>query len=153
MVSLDNGGTQAGQVDITPASGQIVSNKWVSLDIPLSEFVAAKTNLDLSDLQQMLWIDNQGGGGVTGGIFYVDNVYFYASTVPSRVPMAAKLTGTTVNLSFPAQSGFHYTVQFTTSLTNPSWQTLTTVPGNNNVITVPDTAGPTPHFYRLSVSQ
>jgi hypothetical protein len=155
LVSLDSGvgsGTQAGQVNITPASGEIVSNKWVSLDIPLSEFVAAQPTLDLTDLQQLLWIDNQ-AGGVNGGIFYVDNVYFYESTVASPVPMTATVTGKTVNLSFPAQSGFTYTIQYTTSLTNPSWQTLTTISGNNNVANYTDTANQTTRFYRWSAVQ
>ena len=33
-----------------------------------------------TNLQQLLWIDNQTGGGFTGGTFYIDNVYFYNST-------------------------------------------------------------------------
>jgi hypothetical protein len=61
LVSLDNGGTQAAQVNFLPASGTIVTNKWIGLDIPLSQFTAINSTLDLSDLQQLLWIDNQAG--------------------------------------------------------------------------------------------
>ena len=35
LVSLDNGGTQASQVNFLPTSGKITTNGWVSLDIPL----------------------------------------------------------------------------------------------------------------------
>ena len=83
LVSLDNGGTQAAQVNYAPASGTIVSNKWIGLDIPLSSFTAANNSLDLTALQQLLWIDNLAGGGVIGGIFYIDNVYFYSNAVAS----------------------------------------------------------------------
>ena len=152
LVSLDNGGTQAGQVNVTPASGAIVSNKWVSLDIPLVNFVAAQPALDLTDLQQLLWIDNQ-GGGVTGGIFYVDNVYFYASTTSARPLLSGNLSGKTITLSIPTELGFNYTVQYTSSLANPSWLTLATLSGNNTVQTVTDTATQTTRFYRLSVTQ
>ena len=49
----------------------ITQKNWVSLNIPLSQF----TGVDLSNLSQMLFIDNQ--GGVENGTFYIDNVYFF----------------------------------------------------------------------------
>ncbi len=102
LVSLDNGGTQAGQVNITPASGTIVSNKWISLDIPLFKFTAANPTLDLTSLQQMLWIDNQGGGAVNG-TFYIDNVYFYSnSTAPPPPPPPAVPTNNAATPTQPA---------------------------------------------------
>jgi len=159
LVSLDtttNGNTQAGQVNFTPAGGTIVSNRWVGLDIPLSQFTAPQNAidhnmLDLFDLQQLLWIDNQAGGGVTGGYFYIDNVYFYQSSVAVAPRMAANSTSGTLNITFPTEYGFTYTLQYTTSLANPSWQTLSSVSGNNYIQTLTDTPGQT-RFYRISVT-
>lgn len=158
LVSLDtetNGDTQAGQVNFTPASKTIVSNQWVSLDIPLSEFTSPQNSvdnnyLDLTDLQQLLWIDNQ-GGGLTGSYFYIDNVYFYNSSVAQRPQITFNISGGTANISFPTEYGFNYTVQFTTNLANPVWQTLSSVAGNNYTQTVTDTPGQT-RFYRIEVS-
>ena len=77
--------TQAGQVNLLPAGGTITSNHWVSLNIPLSQFTSANPNLILSSLEQLLWIDNQAGGGVVSGNFYIDNVYFYSNSVAPPV--------------------------------------------------------------------
>jgi hypothetical protein len=159
LVSLDNTNTQAGEVDFMPASGTIVSNKWVGLDIPLSSFTApqnqkdANGTLDITNMQQLLWLDNESGGGVTGGIFYIDNAYFYVSSVAQRPHMTASHTGGTVNFSVPTESGFTYTLQYATSLKNPSWQTLSGgVTGNNYTQTLSDTPGQTTRFYRVSVT-
>lgn len=159
LVSLDtetNGNTQAGQVNFTPASKTIVSNQWVSLDIPLSEFTSPQNSvdhnyLDLTDLQQLLWIDNQ-GGGLMGSYFYIDNVYFYNSSVAQRPLMTFNFASGTVNISLPTEKGFIYTLQYTTSLTNPSWQTLgSSVTGNNYIQTLTDTPGQS-RFYRVIVT-
>ncbi|HEU5125459.1 MAG TPA: hypothetical protein VFW05_15510 [Verrucomicrobiae bacterium] len=77
--------TQPGQVDFLPASGVITNNGWISLDIPLSKFADANGNLDLVNVDQLLWIDNQAGGGYVNGNFYIDNVYFYSNSVVSTV--------------------------------------------------------------------
>jgi endo-1,4-beta-xylanase len=66
------------QIDYLPSSGFITSNSWISLDMPLSWFVSQNSSLNLSCLQELLWLDNQPGGGVTKGDFYIDNVYFYS---------------------------------------------------------------------------
>lgn len=77
LVSTDNGA--APEVIIPASSGQITSNHWVGLDIPLAAFTALNPNLDLTHLSQLLWVDNGDipGAGVQTGIFYIDNVYFY----------------------------------------------------------------------------
>jgi hypothetical protein len=163
LVSLDETNTQGGQVNFTPASGTIVSNKWVSLDIPLCDFTAAPNSdpnavdniLDITNLQQLLWIDNQGGGGVTGGYFYIDNVYFYESSTAQPVPITVTGSKGTISISLPTELGFTYTLQYTTSLTNPSWQTLSSsVTGDNymQTLTDTDTPGSTTRFYRVSIT-
>jgi hypothetical protein len=143
--------TVAPQVDFLPAGGVITNDGWISLDIPLSTFTGLNSSLDLTDLQQLLWIDNEGGGGFTGGIFYIDNVYFYSSTAVAQPLITASLSGGAIHLSFPTGSGHNYTVQYKTNLTDAVWQTLTTVSGNGSAQVVTDPAGQKSRFYRLSV--
>jgi len=139
--------TEGPEVDFLPASGTITNDGWISLDIPLSTFTGINPSLVLSDLQQLLWIDNEGGGGVTSGIFYIDNVYFYNSA-----PLiTASLASGSIQLSFSTQNGSNYTVQYKTKLTDAVWQTLTTISGNGATQVVTDTANQASRFYRLSI--
>ena len=130
LVSLDPT-TQAGQVNFFPASGKIVSNTWVGLDIPLSQFTDANGNLDLTNLKQLLWIDNQGGGGFVNGNFYIDNVYFYSNAVAPPVvinyptnaaPNPTQPSGSVVSLY--TSSGVYTPVPVDTWLTPWSSATL-----------------------------
>jgi len=75
LVSL-NGGTQAAQVGVT----NFANNHWVGIDIPLSQFTAALPTVDLTAIQQILWVDNT-GAGLQNASFYLDNVYFYSNVV------------------------------------------------------------------------
>jgi len=53
-------------------------------------------------------------------------------------------------LSFPAQPGVQYVVEYKDSLTDPAWQYLTTVVGNPGSMQVIDYApGPSTRFYRI----
>jgi hypothetical protein len=149
LVSLNP--TVGPQVDFLPASGTITNYGWVSLNIPLTAFSAINPAVVLSHLQQLLWIDNQTGGGFTGGTFYIDNVYFYNSTVVGQPTINASLSGGNINVSFPTSNGSNYTVQYKTNLTDAVWQTLTTVPGNGSPQSVPDPTNQKSRFYRLSV--
>ena len=82
------------EVDYIPWNEQvtIISNGWVSLDIPLSRFLALPNtgDLDLRNIQEILWTDNfqnrdESGvlSGVVSGTFYIDNVYFCTHTAPN----------------------------------------------------------------------
>jgi len=142
--------TAAAQVDFLPVSGTITNYGWVSLDIPLSQFSAANPATIFTNLQQLLWIDNEGGGGYTGGTFYIDNVYFYNSAAGVLPKITATLSGGNIQLSFPTQNGSNYTVQYKTNLTDAVWQTLTTVGGNGSAQIVPDPIQKS-RFYRLYV--
>lgn len=143
--------TQPAEVDFLPASGTITNYGWIGLDIPLSTFSGINPSTDLTDLQQLLWIDNEGGGGFTGGTFYIDNVYFYNSNAVAQPIISARLSNGIINLSFPTQNGSNYSVQFKTNLTDSVWQTLSTLSGNGSTQTVPDTANQTSRFYRVYV--
>ena len=137
-------------MDFLPASGTITNFGWIGLDIPLSAFTGINALLDLTDLQQMLWIDNQ-AGGFTGGTFYIDNVYFYKSAVAGLPTVTVSLASGSIHLSFATQNGSNYTIQYKTNLTDAVWQTLSTVGGNGSAQIVADPANQKSRFYRLYV--
>jgi hypothetical protein len=62
----------------------------------------------------------------------------------------ASNSGNTVSLNVPTESGLNYAVQYTTNLSAPSWQTLSTVWGNGTNIVVTNAASAGARFYRTS---
>ena len=70
--------------------------------------------------------------------------------VPVRISSVIR-QGTNTSLSFATVSGRNYAVQFTDSLANPTWQTLTTIAGNGGVRTLTNGVTATARFYRLRV--
>jgi hypothetical protein len=147
LVSLNP--TVGPQVDFLPASGAITNYGWVSLDIPLSTFTSINPGLVLSHLQQLLWIDNQSGGGFTGGTFYIDNVYFYKSAAISSPKLTVSISNGGIQLNFPTQMGVTYDVQYKTNLTDAVWQTLSSVSGTGAAQIASDPANQKSRFYRL----
>lgn len=151
LVSLNP--TQPAQVNFPPSTGRIVSNQWVSLDIPLSAFTSANPNTVMSMLEQLLFLDDATvGPGVTGGNFYVDNVYFYVAATPPQIQAVAQSGG---NLTFQvaSQTGFDYVLQATPSLTPPAWTNVQTNAGTGGPITfsVPINPVTAKQFYRVEV--
>lgn len=140
LVSLSP--SEAAQVGVF----NMATNQWVGIDIPISQFAAANPATDLGNVQQILWIDNI-GAGLQSASFYYDNVYLYNR--PNAARVSASVSGGTRNLSFPTQTGFNYTVQYTTSLSNPVWQNLSSVVGNGSVQIIPDTSAQRIRFYRI----
>jgi hypothetical protein len=144
--------TQAAQVDFLPASGVITNYGWVSLDIPLSTFAAANPSTVFTNLQQLLWVENQAGDGTSGSTFYIDNVYFYNSTTPAAPTLNAGFSAGSFQVSFPTVSGHNYTVQYKTNLTDAVWQTLGgVIAGDGSTQTVTDSPTQSQMFYRLMV--
>ena len=106
------------QINFISGSGVITSNSWLSIDIALSQFLAANPSLVLSGLQQLLWVDNGTvGGGVQGGDFYIDNVYFYRTPPDTNGVHASIVSGTLV--SWTASSANSYQPQ--KSADNSNW--------------------------------
>ena len=132
LVSLDP--TAAAQVNLPPSTGLIVSNNWVSLDIPLSQFMNANPNTVMSALQQLLFLDDATvGGGIVGANFYVDNVYFYTAPL-APVIQSPQISGGNLIISVPSQTGFDYVLQGTVSLVPPAWSNLQTNSGTGGII-------------------
>lgn len=68
---------------------------------------------------------------------------------PAPILFAPRKAGTNFLVSIESEPGKTYTVQYLNAL-GSSWQNLTTVAGNGNVITVTNAAlGVTQRFYRL----
>jgi hypothetical protein len=158
LVSIDPM-TQAAQVNFLPTNGvNSISNfTWISLDIPLSSFAAANPGTIFTNLEQLLWVDNQTTNGVAAGIigatYYIDNVYFYNSTfvAPAQPKISVSSSGGNVQLSFATQTGYTYTVLYKNHLTDAVWTTLSSIPGNNSTQIVPDVKSQSSRFYRVSV--
>ena len=145
--------TEAAQVNFEPPGNTISNYTWVSLDIPLSSFATANPLTILTNLQQLLWIDNQNvTNGITTGAFYLDNIYFYNSSfvAPAQPKISASVSGGSIQLSFATQNGYNYTVQFKNHITDAVWTTLSTIPGNGSVQIVPDVSSQSSRFYRVS---
>jgi hypothetical protein len=73
------------------------------------------------------------------------------SSGPTAVAITPSLSGGTLKLSFPTQTGFGYTVQYKTKLTDTSWSTLTVTNGTGATAVVNTSANNTNRFYRLSI--
>ena len=141
LVSTDTG---ANPTVYYPATGVLPNHQWVSVNIPLSAFTNLAPTLDIAHLDEMLWYGNYGN-------FYIDNVYFYKSSVATAPTITASVIRGTNNLTFQTQNGFNYTIQYKTNLTDGAWQTLSAVSGNNSTQTVTDPAQQKSRFYRLSI--
>lgn len=71
---------------------------------------------------------------------------------PPQPTLSATISNKTVNLSFgPTALGHNYGIQYTTNLSNPNWQTITTLPGVDAAQTLSDTPGASSRFYRVQV--
>jgi hypothetical protein len=90
----------------------------------------------------------QGSGGNVNAHFYI---FVPAVSAFPAFPVNASVSAGTISLKFQTQSGHTYTVLYSGSLNPPNWQTLTTVPGDGTVKTVPDTATGPQKFYRVEV--
>ena len=72
-------------------------------------------------------------------------------STPASVAITPSISGGLLNMSFPTQIGFAYTIQCKTNLLDAAWTTLTTTNGTgaNAVVTSPVTGAS--RFYRLSI--
>jgi hypothetical protein len=83
------------------------------------------------------------------------NANFYlltpAPTLANPVSITPSIHGASIQLSFPTQTGFNYTVYYKNALTDANWLPLITVPGSGAVTNVTDAPGITSRFYRLGI--
>jgi hypothetical protein len=87
---------------------------------------------------------------VTSGNNLNANYYMFVPAISQSV-MTASISGSSVLLKFPTQTGHSYTVLYKNSLTGGSWQPLSTpVNGDGTIKTVTDTVG-SQRFYKLLI--
>jgi hypothetical protein len=79
------------------------------------------------------------------------NFFMLVPIMPNAVNITPTVSGTTLNLSFPTQNGYTYTLYYKNNLTDPSWTQLSQVPGNGSVQSLADTVGHSQRFYRLGI--
>lgn len=152
LQSVNGIGGNVGAIVNYPADGGVVtSNHWVSLDLPLSWFTTTNALLDLTHLDQLLWLDNAGYPGDPGvllGDFYIDNVYFYNNTPIIQSPA---VSGTNFTLKVASQVGINYVVQGSPALVPATWTGLKTNAGTGGLLefSIPITPGNPQRFFRI----
>jgi hypothetical protein len=68
------------------------------------------------------------------------------------VVITARLSGTSIDLSFPSVIGYSYTVQYKNKLNDANWTNLSpATPGTGSTVVVTDTHGLPNRFYRVAV--
>jgi hypothetical protein len=70
---------------------------------------------------------------------------------PMSVAITPSLSGGNLNLAFPTETGFTYTVQYKANLTDISWSTLTTTNGTGATAVVTSAVITANRFYRLQI--
>ena len=74
-----------------------------------------------------------------------------AVSLPTAVAITPHLSGGTLSLSFPTQTGFVYTVQTNADLSGTNWGTFATTNGTGASAVITSSVGNPRVFYRLSV--
>ena len=115
--------------------------------VPLSGANGQPVTLSMGGVETLQMTAPPGSAtGSLNGHFYM----FVPFVVASPFHVSASISGSTVSIQFPTQSGHSYTVYYSTSLNPANWQTLTAVSGDGAVETVIDSAsGGAKRFYRV----
>ena len=115
---VDLGGASGTEGEITFPG--IAQGEWVSLDIPMSDFVAAGMT-STNSIQQLIF-----SGLPTGTFdFYIDNVYFYRGATAPTMPAAAAPTPTESQADVINMFSNAYTQDVNVSSWRSSWSTST----------------------------
>ena len=88
--------------------------------------------------------------GVATGNMNAHYYMFVPATTAASFTLSASVSGGTVSIRIPTQSGQSYTVQYSSSLNPANWQQLgSSIAGDGTVKTVTDTTGAAQRFYRV----
>jgi hypothetical protein len=91
------------------------------------------------------------GGSLLGHDEANVNFLMLVPTTPAPRLTASRSSGNVV-ITFVAQTGFSYQVQYKTNLTDATWNPLgSAIPGNNAVHTVSDPIAGASRFYRVQI--
>lgn len=107
LISLN--ATQEAPVTTTLAAGS-----WVSVDIPLTDFSTANSNINLAAIEQFKWV-----GDAALGYIYIDNLYFWAPpstdteisfSVDTRNNSTYPSATNGININYSTDGGTTYTL-------------------------------------------
>jgi hypothetical protein len=141
--------TQIGNT-ITWKMNNSVILSFVNTNANTSQFTSGTVMLGYNDP----WDDIANGSAGSGEACVIyDNVQVVAlASAPDAPSISTSFTAGTLNLSFPTQTGYNYTVQWTSDLGSGTWNTLETDPGTGGTVTVAAQTQPDARrFYRLLV--
>ncbi len=89
------------------------------------------------------------GGTASGGFLGVFEMAVLARVPQSVLLLNPRVVSSQFRFEFDTQSGGLYTVEYKTALTDPTWQTLTSITGTGARMPVTDAAGVGQRFYRV----
>jgi hypothetical protein len=116
----------------------------------LSAYTNSNPSIDLTKLDQVLWLDNGAlpGPGVQLGNFYIDNVYFFNNTPTIQSPA---VSGTDFTLKVASQSGINYALEGTPALAPATWTGIVTNAGTGGLLnfTIPIAPGSPQRYFRI----
>lgn len=135
-----------GRTTYFTVNGNTLSSTWNGSS---STLIAGVDNVNfpvaVSSDAGSLTITYTGNGGIEGDI---DGFQIEATPLVINAGMA----GTNLNISFSAQSGFSYQVQYKTNLNSPNWIFLgNSLNGSNSIQSVSDSPASVARFYRLQM--
>ena len=112
--------------------------------VPLLDNIGNPVKVNLGNVQTLRATS---GAGLNANFY----MFVVASTVPNPVTLTARVSGGNIQISFPTQSQVTYTVLYKNNLSDATWQTLTTIPGDGTVKTATDsvTSPITARFYKV----
>ena len=141
----------AQEYEVVFTNNVIVTNTWVSLNIPVSTFTNANPNMSFANLGQLLFINNNPGGPQLG-TFFIDNVYFFATATPPTIVTPA-VGGGNFTAQSASQTGFNYILEATSVLAPATWTGVQTNAGTGSTLnfSVPVSPGNPQKFYRIKV--
>ena len=144
LAQLTSGYGATNQHSSTLGTFTILNEGWGTWQwVPLLNDSGAPAKVTLDGSQSTLQLQGLNNNEV--------NVNFFVLTPTTPAPsLTGSMSGNKVNLRFFAQTGYNYQVQYTTSLTDPTWINLgSPVAGNNTNNVVTDTLTGTGRFYRI----
>jgi hypothetical protein len=150
-----DGGTNWQDVDftsdyLTALDGHLLP---VAFGAPTSATASFTLNEPQTGINGIRLIGSE-GGTASGGFLGVFELAVKSATnaPPSGLTLVnAAVTGTQFTFEFDSKTGVSHVVEYKNSLTDPAWQTLTTITGDGTRKTVTDPiAGGTHRFYRVN---
>ena len=127
----------------------VESTGWESYRfVPLRDGSGNLVTLTLNGSTNTLQVGNPLGSGSDVNV----NFLMLVPASSGSITLTASISGGTITISFPTQSGLSYQLLYKNSLTDPIWTPIgSPVSGNGAVQSVSDTVGGSKRFYRVQI--